>query len=139
MNIKSKSYPLVTMDKLRYSDTDRQGHINNALFSTFLETGRVEILYNQKIINQSNETEFVIANLTIQFISEILWPGYIETKTAIKKIGTSSIIFEQVIYQAEKQCAAAETVIVQINKSNRQPSPLTNMDIQELNKYLRES
>lgn len=121
MTIKPPIYPLVTVDKLRYSDTDRQSHINNALFSTFLETGRVEILYNPQIINQPNETEFVIANLSIQFISEILWPRYIETKTAIKKIGTSSIVFEQVIYQAEKQCAAAETVIVQINKSNRKP------------------
>ena len=39
-------FPLRTHDKIRYADTDRQGHVNNANFSTFLETGRTEILYN---------------------------------------------------------------------------------------------
>ena len=38
-------YPLQSTDKLRYGDTDRQGHINNAVFATYLETGRVEMLF----------------------------------------------------------------------------------------------
>ena len=29
----------------RYGDTDRQGHVNNAAFATFCETGRVLFLY----------------------------------------------------------------------------------------------
>ena len=37
-------FPCRTYDKLRYADTDRQGHVNNAVFSTMLETGRVEFL-----------------------------------------------------------------------------------------------
>lgn len=36
-----KDFPSVTFDKIRYGDTDRQGHVNNAVFSAFLETGRV--------------------------------------------------------------------------------------------------
>ncbi len=35
-----EEFPLRTSDKVRYGDTDRQGHVNNAVFSTFLETGR---------------------------------------------------------------------------------------------------
>jgi acyl-CoA thioester hydrolase len=30
-------------DVLRYADTDRQGHVNNAVFATFLESGRVRV------------------------------------------------------------------------------------------------
>jgi acyl-CoA thioester hydrolase len=41
-------FPVKTFDKIRYSDTDRQGHVNNSIFSSFLETGRVEILYNSE-------------------------------------------------------------------------------------------
>ena len=33
-------------DNIRYRDTDRQGHVNNAVLSTFPETGRVELLYD---------------------------------------------------------------------------------------------
>ena len=32
------AFPSRTHDKLRYNDTDRQGHVNNAVFSTFLES-----------------------------------------------------------------------------------------------------
>jgi acyl-CoA thioester hydrolase len=39
------NYAHQTFDKLRYGDTDRQGHVNNAVFSTLFETGRVEMLY----------------------------------------------------------------------------------------------
>jgi hypothetical protein len=38
-------FPQTTFDKLRYNDTDRQGHVNNAVFATLLESGRVEFLY----------------------------------------------------------------------------------------------
>ena len=31
------AYPFQSRDKLRYSDTDKQGHVNNAVFSTLLE------------------------------------------------------------------------------------------------------
>ena len=41
---KLSDFPSQTYDKLRYGDTDRQGHINNAVFVTFLETGRVATL-----------------------------------------------------------------------------------------------
>jgi acyl-CoA thioester hydrolase len=33
-------FPFLTFDKIRYADTDRQGHVNNAVYATFLETGR---------------------------------------------------------------------------------------------------
>lgn len=34
-----------TREKLRGADTDRQGHVNDADFSTMFETGRVELSY----------------------------------------------------------------------------------------------
>ena len=39
-------FPFHTREKLRYGDTDRQGHVNNAVFATFFETGRVDMLIN---------------------------------------------------------------------------------------------
>jgi acyl-CoA thioester hydrolase len=31
-----EDFPFQTFDKVRYADTDRQGHVNNAAFATFL-------------------------------------------------------------------------------------------------------
>ena len=62
-------FPLKTFDKVRYADTDRQGHVNNAIFATFLETGRVEVLYNPKYPILSEGSSFVIAALKLDFLS----------------------------------------------------------------------
>jgi acyl-CoA thioester hydrolase len=71
-------FPLRAQDKLRYGDTDRQGHINNAVFSTFLETGRVELIYDHAHQLVEPGTAFVIARLEMDFRSELLWPGEVE-------------------------------------------------------------
>ena len=40
-------YPHQVTDVIRYADLDPQGHVNNAVFSTYLETGRVAMFRNR--------------------------------------------------------------------------------------------
>jgi YbgC/YbaW family acyl-CoA thioester hydrolase len=75
--------PVVTSDKIRYADTDRQGHVNNAAFATFCETGRVEILYDPAHPLTSDGGEFVIVSLNLVFKDEIQWPGEVTIGTYV--------------------------------------------------------
>jgi len=70
----------ITGDKVRYCDTDRQGHVNNAIFSSFLETGRVEILYNQNHPLYAEGCSFVIA------LARFLFSGTREVPQSLKKL-----------------------------------------------------
>lgn len=117
--------PVVTSDKIRYADTDRQGHVNNAVFATFCETGRVEILYDPDQPLTSAGGEFVIASLNLAFKGEIRWPGEVTIGTYVRKLGTSSIHIGQVLYQEELCVAEAETVVVQISQATRKALPLS--------------
>ncbi len=65
------AFPLRAQDKLRYADTDRQGHVNNAVFATMLETGRVEFFYAKAGALHDAGCSFVIASLQIEFIDEM--------------------------------------------------------------------
>lgn len=114
-------FPQLTHDKIRYADTDRQGHVNNAVFSTFLETGRVEFLYNPDHQLLEEEASFVIASLQLNFLAEINWPGTVETGTGIRKIGNSSITLYQQIFQHGQCVATAETVTVQTKNNKGYP------------------
>ncbi len=68
-------YASWTMDTIRFADTDKLGHVNNAAFSTFLESGRVHFLLDrEKPLNQPG-TSFVIAKLILDFKAEMHWPG----------------------------------------------------------------
>ena len=124
--LKLDDFPLKTFDKVRYADTDRQGHVNNAIFATFLETGRVEVLYNPEHPILSEGSSFVIASLKLDFLKEITWPGQVDTGTGILKIGNSSIRIFQKLFQNEKCVAHAETVIVHVDDRTRRGSPLTD-------------
>lgn len=125
MDLRPEDFPSQTTDKIRYADTDRQGHVNNALFATFLETGRVEILYDPEQPLTAAGAEFVIARLNLDFRGEILWPGTVTVGTGIRKIGTSSLTLFQRIFQDDRCVAHAETVIVQVDTQSRSARPLS--------------
>lgn len=129
-------YPLNTFDKIRYCDTDRQGHVNNAVFSTFLETGRVELLYNPNNPLACSGGSFVIARITLDLLSELKWPGVVDIGTAVVKIGNSSIGLVQGLFQNGTLAATAETVIVQMDDETRRSKPLSLETKDILSKYM---
>ena len=88
-------FPIKTYEKLRYADMDLHGHVNNAVFSTMLETGRVEILYDSSRPLTGENSSFVIAHQSLDFLSEITWPGQVEIGTKIVSIGGNSVIFRR--------------------------------------------
>lgn len=118
-------YPLRTYDKIRYGDTDRQGHVNNAVFATFLESGRVEILYDAGDPLADPGCAFVIAQLVLNFRAEVKWPGSVEIGTRVASVGRSSIRMEQALFQDGRCVATAETAIVQMDETTRRSSPLS--------------
>lgn len=118
-------YPRRTHDKVRYADTDRQGHVNNAVFATFLETGRVEFLYAPEGALHDDDGEFVIAKLALDFRAETQWPGTVEIGTGVARVGNSSITLRQGLFQGDTCVATAETVIVQIHRETRKGRALS--------------
>lgn len=135
-NLKLQDFPLKTFDKIRYADTDRQGHVNNANFSSFLETGRVEVLYNTDDPILMDGASFVIASLKLEFLNEITWPGEVHIGTGVLKIGNSSLTLFQRLFQEEQGVANAETVIVQVDQMTRRSAPLTDHAKQTLSQWL---
>lgn len=122
-------FPAKAYDKLRYGDTDAQGHVNNSVFSTFLETARTEFLYSQEQDGQSRVLDpdcgFVIVRLELDFVAETHWPGTVEIGTRVIKIGTSSLTLQQSVFQDGKVVARAGSVMVQMHLKTRKPHPLS--------------
>ena len=126
-------YPIKTHDKIRYGDTDRQGHVNNAVFVTMLQTGRVEILYNLENPLASPGCAFMIVSLTLNFHAEITWPGKVDIGTRIAKIGRSSITMEQGLFQQGKCVATASVVTAHIHAGEKRSEPINAAALQVLN------
>jgi acyl-CoA thioester hydrolase len=120
-----EDFPRWTSDKIRYADTDRQGHVNNAVFAVLLETGRAEILYNSEDPFAEPGSSFVIARLVLDFVSEIRWPGIVSIGTRVVSIGRSAVTLDQALLQDDRVVARSETVIVLIDEATRKPRSLS--------------
>ncbi len=118
-------FPVKTYDKLRYGDTDRQGHVNNAVFATMYETGRVDLLESHGGGLLLPDVSFVIARICIDYRGEIFWPGTVEIGSAVKAVGNTSITFTQALFQNGTCVSTAESVVVQVDKHTRRPAPLS--------------
>ena len=118
-----EDFPHLTTDTIRYGDLDRQDHVNNAVFSTFLETGRVLVLREPQYGLVVPDTEYVLVRVVIDFRSEMRWPGTAEIGTAISRIGTSSLTFAQAVFVGDRCTASAESTLVLVDAETRRPRP----------------
>jgi acyl-CoA thioester hydrolase len=131
--MKRSDYATWTMDTIRFGDTDKLGHVNNAAFSTFLETGRVHVLLDPARALNRPGISFVIAKLILDFKAEMHWPGQAHIGTRCKSIGRSSFVLEQIILQNDTVVALAETVMVMFDETTRKSTPLPDSAIARLN------
>src|SRR5690606_24667940 len=53
--------------QLRFSDTDRLGHVNHPVFATYAELGRLACLRGLGMTDQG----LILARLAIQFVSQV--------------------------------------------------------------------
>jgi acyl-CoA thioester hydrolase len=119
-------YVSISREKIRYRDTDGQGHVNNSVFATYLETGRVEVLLNGGLDLAGPDGGFVLAHLTLDYRKEVKWPGEIEIGTRVVSIGRSSLRFAQAVFCNGECVASGETIVVLTDKKTRRSSPFSD-------------
>lgn len=117
------TYRFWTRDLARFGDTDRQGHINNAAYATYSETGRVAFL-NDALGGSPRGTAPVIVRLEMDFRAEMQWGGEVEIGTAVLSVGRSSFRIAQGIFKAGVCSATAECVLVLMDDETRRSVPV---------------
>ncbi len=113
------SFPFRTTEKLRFADTDRNGHISNAVFAVCCQNARMEILHDRNRIPLAVDAQFVIARLELEFRGEMHWPGTVEIGTRFDSIGRSSLVMAQSLFLKDRCVANATSTIVLMDRSTR--------------------
>ena len=109
--------------ELRYNDTDRQGHVNNAVFATFCESGRIAFLQQPGLPALPHGCSLVLARLELDYLRELFWPGAAEVGTRLVRLGRSSVTLGQGIFRGEDCVATALTVVVLTDGATRRSTP----------------
>jgi len=128
-------YPHRANDIIRFGDLDAQGHVNNAVFSTYFETGRVAMFRDGDLgIGVANAT-YVLVRQEIDFLHELRWPGDVVVGTALAEFGRSSFTVVQAVFAADQCAAAGRATLVMLDTATRRPRPLTPEAIARLEQW----
>ncbi len=114
-----------TTHRLRFNDTDRLGHVNNAVFAVMLEQGRSELAVEAQLPIESGATSLVIVRLELDFVREMAWPGAVTVETEVARLGNKSFTLHQRLISAGELCARSMSVLVVMDRASRRALPLT--------------
>ena len=131
-NKKSFSYNF----RIRYSEVDGQKIVYNSHYLTFLDVSIFELFdaigFNQEKYIKETNNEFHTVRAVVEYKAPATLGDTIEVLTRIKKIGNSSITFQQEIYLHESDKLLATGEIVWVNTNQEEMVPATVPD------YLRQ-
>jgi acyl-CoA thioester hydrolase len=119
-----EDFPIQVPEIIRFGDMDRQGHVNNAIYPTYFESGRVGVIYDPQDGLQVEGCTTVLARIELDFLKELRWPGTVEIGTGIAEIGRSSYVWGQAIFHKHECAARARSTMVLIDRATRKARPL---------------
>jgi acyl-CoA thioester hydrolase len=132
-----EDFPYRLSDNVRFADLDPNQHVNNAVYASYFETGRVTLMKDRSFGLMPEGLAWMLVRLDIHFRAELRWPGSIELGLGVAKFGRTSVTFDQVVFSQGKCVASAQSVTVLIGESSRKPTPLTAEIIENLHRWRR--
>ena len=132
-----EDFPYRLTDNVRFADLDPNQHVNNAVYATYFETGRVTLVKDRSFGLMPPGLGWMLVRLDIHFRAELRWPGTIEMGLGVAKFGRTSVTFDQVVFSEGRCVASAQSVTVLIDETKRKPTPLTGEIIGNFQRWLR--
>ena len=132
-----EDFPYRLTDNVRFADLDPNQHVNNAVYATYFETGRVTLMKDRSYGLMPEGVTWIMVRLDMHFRAELRWPGTIEMGLGVIKFGRTSVTFDQAVFSEGKCVASAQSVSVLLDEATRKPTPLTPEIIRNFQPWLR--
>ncbi|HEY6055908.1 MAG TPA: thioesterase family protein [Gaiellaceae bacterium] len=101
---------------VRFRDCDAMGHVNNAVYSTYLEQARIGILGDLE--------PFILARVEIDFRAEMQPGEDVEIGSRCSRVGTKSFELEHELRVDGRLVAEAKSVLVGYDYAKGESVPL---------------
>ncbi len=128
-------YPHRVAEICRFGDLDPQGHVNQAMFMTYFESGRVAMFRDPDLTIGVPGVTFVLVRMEINYLKELHWPATIEVGTGVTEFGRTSFKAAQAIFRDGACAAAGLATLVCIDLKTRKARPLPDEAIAKLSSW----
>jgi acyl-CoA thioester hydrolase len=112
--VSEPSFTVVHEIHPRFRDTDAMGHINNAVYITYLEVGRQAYWIALDGRKDYGSVPFILASVTCDFRSEANMDETLEIALRCEWIGTKSFGFRYEIREQASRRLVVEATTVQV-------------------------
>jgi len=89
-----EGYRFVLPREVEFRDIDVAGHVNNAVYLTYLETARIRYLIDVLGPQFAYEVSLILARIEIDFRSPARFPETLELGARVTRLGTKSFDME---------------------------------------------
>ncbi len=117
------SFRLSCPVEVRFRDCDAMGHVNHAVYFTYLEIGR--FAYSREL-GFRDDPPYIMAHAECDFLASARTGDRLVVSLGVTKLGRTSFVMEYEITDREGQkVATARTVQVVYDYENRKPVPIS--------------
>jgi acyl-CoA thioester hydrolase len=109
-----EGFAFVHRETVRFRDVDSMGHVNNAVFLTYLEEARIHYLLPMG----ADVSNMILARVEIDFRAPVRTGDELEIGVRPGNVGTKSFELEYEVRSGGSVAAEAKTVIVSFDYEN---------------------
>ena len=120
----------------RFLETDALGHINNNTYGVWFEAARDPFFKIFMPHSNIKKWNLVMAHSSFDFLKEVFWGSDVIIKTAISKIGNSSVELVHAVYQNNKLCTTGKCIMIHYDFQTKQSVKIPKLIKSKLEEHL---
>ncbi len=106
-----------TRIQVRHFDTDSVGHISSSAYIIYMEVARTELLI--EVREKYGSPDFVVVNITADYISETRFGEAVTVVTWCSRIGTKSITLSNITYAGDRVVSRGSVTLAGFDAATR--------------------
>ncbi len=115
-------FKYTTTIEVRFSDLDAYGHVNNAVFFTYLETARIKLFQERFGDFLDGQLTFLVTHAECDYRLPIVLNDSLQVTVSVDQVKRSSFGFSYLIHDGNKKTfAEAKTVMVCFDPKKGKP------------------
>ena len=119
-----EGFEFVHRETVRFRDLDAKGHVNNAVYLTYMESARVAFLFRVGAIAGLDDLSFIVARIEIDFRAPVELGECVEVGVRAARFGTKSFDLEYELRADGRLVAEAKSVCVGYDYESGETMPI---------------
>lgn len=129
-------FPFEIPIEVRFRDLDPMGHVNNAVYATYLENVRAAFAREVLGVSEAADFDFILARLEIDYRRPVVFGEAVVAGLAVSSVGRSSFTFDYRLSVGGEVAATGRSVQVFYDYAARAKKPVPERFSRAVGPYL---